>query len=259
MTDRGKSFSEVLADAAAHKLRAAASRFGRRTTSAESPRDVYLKACQHIAEALATDGFTYARSSQMLTRKTKDFYFQVYFQSDRNNVAGELVALWIHAGVISKRLKAWRIAQPQPFRTDDGVAGGQLGNLLPQHSWMEWNLADPDSRAGLLSDAIATIRQIAFPYFAIFEDIPSLCQRLVAEELPSMRLPSAIEFLLCFGNKQMAESCLHRFLFAHPDILAQYHIELEQVRCSGIPQAQKTGYAIELAYATEAYGFQPPS
>lgn len=258
MTDRGKNLSEILAETAARKLRAAQTRFGKNATPAESPREVYLKACQHIANVLVPDGFTYARSSQSLTRKTKDFSFHIYFQSDRNNVAGELVALWIHAGVRSKRLKAWRVAQPQPFRTDDGIAGGQIGNLLPQHSWMEWNLADPDSRARLLSDAIATIRLIAFPFFALFEDVSALCQRLVVEELPGTHLPSNLEFLLCFGNKQMAESCLHRFLFARPDILAEYHVELEKVNRDGIPHARRTGYAVELAYVTTAYGLEPP-
>lgn len=258
MTDRGKNLSEILAEAAARKLRAAQTRFGKNAIPAESPREVYLKACQHIADVLAPDGFTYARSSQSLTRKTKDFSFHVYFQSDRNNVAGELVALWIHAGVRSKRLKAWRETQLRPFRTDDGIAGGQLGNLVSPPSWMEWNLANPDLRAGLLSDAVATIRQIAFSYFALFEDPHALCLRLIAEELPSMDISGAIEFLLCYGDKQVAESCLHRFLFARPDILAEYHVELEKVRRDGIPHAQSTGYAVELAYVTMAYGLEPP-
>lgn len=258
MTDRGKGFSEVLADTAVRKLRAAATRFGRRTTSAEPPRDVYLKACQYIAEALATDGFTYARSSQMLTRKTKDFSFQIHFQSDRNNVAGELVALWIHADVLSKRLKAWREAQPKPLHTGDGVAGSQIGNLILPASWMEWNLASPDSRADLLADAVATIRQILFPYFALFADPNLLCLKLIAEELPGFRLSCAIEFLLCYGDKQMAESYLRRFLLAHQNILGEYLSELEKLRRDGIPQARRTGYAIELAYVTIAYGLQPP-
>lgn len=258
MTNRGKSLSEVLSDTAAHKLQASKARFYGRTTFAEHPREVYLKACEQIAEALASDGFTYARSSQRLTRKTKNFSFQIYFQSDRNNVAGELIALWTHAGVFSKRLKAWRKRQPQPLHMGDGVAGGQIGNLTHPVSWMEWTLAAPDSRASLLSDTIATIRLIAFPYFVLFEDVPALCQRLMTEELPGTHLPITLEFLLCFGNKQMAEACFHRFLLARPNILERYRIELEQVRRNGIPQARNSGYAIELAYATVAYGLQPP-
>lgn len=258
MTDRGKSLSEILAETAARKLRAAKARFGESSTYFEPPREVYLKACQHIADALAPDGFTYARSSQSLTQKNKDFSFHISFQSDRNNVAGELVALWVHAGVRSKRLKAWRKAQPTPFYTGDGLAGGQLGNLTPPYSWMEWNLANTYLRADLLADAVATIRQIAFPYFALFEDPDSLCLKLIAEELPGLWLSCAIEFLFCYGDKQMAESCLHRFLISRPDILAEYHIELEKVRRDGIPQALETGYAVELAYVTMAHGLQPP-
>ena len=89
--------------------------FGRAPAGGEAPREVYAAACQAIADALASDGFEYVRSKATLKRKTSDFGFYISFQSSHNNVAGELVRLWIHAGVTSQALKAWR-ATPKPLQ-----------------------------------------------------------------------------------------------------------------------------------------------
>lgn len=258
MPEIGKNIFEVFTDTAARKLRAAQARFGDHVPSAEPPREVFLAGCQHIADALAPDGFKYARSGPKLTRKTSEFSFQIYFQSSHHNISGELVAVWIHANVHSKRLGAWRAAQPHSPSSSDGVAGGQIGNLLPTASWMEWNLADPTHRAAALSDAIATIRRIALPYFAQFEDVPAFSERLICEDVPSMSMPLPIEFLLCFANRSTAEACLHRFLRTRPDILGQYHNDLATFRRDGLPSVVGTRYATALAYATIAYELTPP-
>jgi hypothetical protein len=258
MPEFGKNIVEVFNDTAARKQHAAQVRFSGQAPFSEPPRDVFLAGCQQIAEALAADGFTYARSGPRLTRKTRDFSFQIYFQSSPHNVRGELVVVWIHGNVCSKRLGEWLNTQPHSLRSNDGVAGGQIGNLLPTTSWMEWNLADPALRAATVSDAIATIRRIALPYFAQFDDVPAFCERLINDDIPSMSMPVPLEFLLCFSNRQRAEMCLHRFLCARPELLPQYHHELATLRRDGLPSAQRTGYAIQLAYATVAYELTPP-
>lgn len=258
MPEFGKNISEVFSDTAARKQRAAEVRFGGQASSAEPPREVFLAGCQQIADAFAADGFVYARSSQKLTRKTSDFSFRILFQSSHHNIAGELVALWIHAHVDSKRIGAWNNARPRPSKSD-GVGGGQIGNLLPAASWMEWNLADGANRAAVLSDAVATIRRVVLPFFALFDDVPALCERLVNEDVPGMDvLGPPIEFLLYFADRPRAEACMHRFLSARPEILEQYHRHLATFRSTGLPEVIRTGYAIQLAAATVEHGLTPP-
>ncbi len=46
-------------------------------------------------------GFTYAKSSQAMTRKRGDPAFWISFHSSQHNIAGELFALRIHAVVSS--------------------------------------------------------------------------------------------------------------------------------------------------------------
>ncbi len=246
-----------MAGTAAKKLRAGRARFVEAGRVGESSREVFIASCGKIAASLRADGFSYAQSGPRLARKIGDFTTRVSFHTSPLNVSGELVELWIQANVYSRRLALWRAAQPRPLRTDDAVTGGQLGNLLPQASWMEWNLAHHATREEQITDAVTTIRQIAFPFFAQFEDVSALCSRLVKSDLPSFEMPVPIEFLLCFAGRTEAEVCLHRFLQQHPDIQAEFRDELKRVRKSGLPEARHSGHAVVLAYATYAYDLTP--
>jgi hypothetical protein len=125
MVRRGKQFRDVARDLAHRKLRATAARFSRVPARGKAPRQVYLEACRAIADALAVDGFKYLRSRATLTRKTSDFGFSIHFQSSHHNVAGELVRMWIHAGVTSPALKSWRSTHPCLMGRSELVAGGQ--------------------------------------------------------------------------------------------------------------------------------------
>ena len=205
MPEHGNGLPEILSEIADRKERAAEVRFGRANVSGEAPRDVYLAGCRSIADALAPDGFTYAKSSQTATRKHRDFAFRISFQSSHYNIAGELVALGIFAVVYSPTLKKWGKAHPNlTMERWDRVAGGQIGNLVARHSWMEWNLASPADRDRQIADAIATIRRIALPYFALFEDVPSLVARLTVEDIPSFKPASALDFLMAFATPAAA-------------------------------------------------------
>jgi hypothetical protein len=136
-----RSIADLVADVAYRKRRAAQVRFAGTSPGQESPRDVYLAACASIGAYLDESfGFKYSKSGPHARRRSGDFTFQISFQSDRNNVAGERVGLWIHGNVWSSRLKKWRESQPllHPF---DYVAGGQFGNLQLNHCWLDWDLA----------------------------------------------------------------------------------------------------------------------
>ncbi len=192
----------------------------------DTPRNLFLAACTDIAGSLAPLGFKFAKSGPHAQRKAGEFAYQVSFQSSHKNVAGHYVALWIHATVSSKRLGEWRASQSHALGVGDGVAGGQIGNLVRPHGWRDWNLA-ATSRSAVIADAISAVHSIALPYFDRFTDIPTLCALLQHEELPAMQIARGIEFLLCYADVSAANLALASFFRSRPDLVADYHNHLK--------------------------------
>ena len=203
-------------------------------------------------------GFNYTRSSRRTLRKKGEFTCCVSFQSSHLNVAGHYIALWIHATVLSNRLAEWRKSQSRAFGSGEGVAGGQIGNLVRPPRWRDWNLADP-RRDTVIVDAISVVHSIALPYFGRFEDIPALCSVLQNEELPGMIMSRAIEFLLCFADRSAANDALKSFFRSRPDLLPEYHHHLQRFLQDGLPRFCPTSYAHELAFATVAFSLTAPN
>jgi hypothetical protein len=224
----------------------------------DSPRELYLAACSEIAESLLPLGFKFARSGPHAQRKDAEFTYRVSFQSSHKNISGHYVALWIYANVLSNRLDKWRKSQTRALGSGDGVAGGQIGNLVRPHGWRDWNLAG-STRPAVIADATSTVHSIALPYFDRFVDIPSLCALLQREELPAMHITHAIEFLLCFADRSAADAALSSFFHSRPGLLADYQTHLQEFQLRGLPQVRRTGFAYELAFATVAYGLTSPN
>lgn len=134
----------------------------------EKPRQVYLDACEQIAQAFAEDGFLYCKSGPHFTKRDDHFNYRVSFQSSHLNAAGELVRLWLHASVRSERLKEWRSKQQRPYRRDDWVAGGMVHLLHGKQTLIQWNLASPHNRQVVISDVIAFVRKEVLAYFQLF-------------------------------------------------------------------------------------------
>ena len=255
MPNHRKNFYEIISDTAKRKKRAAHVRRGGNTPAGEAPRDVYLAGCLAIANAFSNDGYSYAKSGPNLRRKSQDFVFQINFQSSHLNVSGELIALWIHGYVFSSTLKKWRAVNPCLLKASDFVAGGQIGNLLSQQSWMEWNLANSVERNQQIEDAVSTIKSIITPYFAMFDDVPKLIKRLINEDVPSFSPTCALDFLMRFGSKsdtiQAASNMLHRLSGAQD----QYSALLAQYRAQGLPSYTPRAHGEVLAMASIVYDF----
>lgn len=148
------SLGEAIMARAHQKREAAKARSS--TMASDKPREVILRACATVADKLRDDGFSFIKSGPKLKRVHNGRVFSIWFQSDRNNIAGVRAAVWIHAGVQN--------AREAPF-----IAGGQIGNLVPDRTWMEWDFADEAARDSEIDDAVATIRRIVLPFFAEFE------------------------------------------------------------------------------------------
>jgi hypothetical protein len=255
MPEDRQSIRESIANIAMRKQRAAETRFGRGPVAVEAPKEVYDECCQLIAKAFEVDGYRYSKSAKCFTSSKGDFKFQISFQSSRNNVADEYVALWIHANVLSPTLKKWR-AEHKALRTDfDHVAGGQIGNLRKETAWLEWNLARPSTREQQIEDAIRHIRDIALPYFAVFDDIKTACAAFVERDFPATCVADIIDFLLCFSGPKEARLGASNFLARRSDLVGAYGRALERFSSKGIPTHVLTAHAETLAAASIIYDF----
>ncbi len=251
-----RGLNETLADTAFRKRRVAEVRFTGQSSQHEPPRSVYLASCAEIARAFEPDGFKYAKSKQALTRKVGPLRFGISFQSSHNNVAGEYVALWIHTGTYSTELQQWRKDNNATY-TGDYFAGGQIGNLVQEKSWYEWNLADPKSRGIETADAIDTVRRIALPMFRVFEVPKQAADALLVRDQPGLEVNQAIDFALCFGSRAHAEVVIDRFLTQRADLRADYLKLLRVNRPAGRNATIPGGWSAQLAEATLRFDLHP--
>jgi hypothetical protein len=236
-----KSLDDMINDIAFRKQRAAQARFGRGPTEGEAPKDVYSQSCAAIGQEFVGDGFRYSGSGPHFSRRVGDMVFKVSFQSSHNNIRGEYVALWIHVNVRSPKLKKWRITNQSLRGPYDFVAGGQIGILTNGRPWMEWNLADPAKRQSEIDRAVLTIRELAFPYFAVFEDPANICDRLKRGELIGMDLLNMFDFAACFSSLSAARDVAVRYLSRRLDFVDDYRKKMEQFRQKGLPDHVPSG------------------
>ena len=223
---------EIVRTTAMRKHRAAQARAQSPPTGTEEPKAVYQAACEQIAVAFAADDFRFAKSGPRITRTRGEWKESVTFQSDRNNVPGERVGLWTHANLESSKLKSWREHATSVFRRDAWVAGGQIGNLHPQHRWIDWELAQPENRERVVADVIREIRNTALPYFARVEDVQALHRRSLLEDVPSLSLDCAVDLFLCYLGKDEARSFLGAWRSRRGDLEPAIRASLSQVSSS---------------------------
>lgn len=250
-----RTLEEMVADVAFQKRRAALARTSGTSIGKEPPREVYLAACASIGASLETShGFRYSNSGQHATRRSGDFTFRISFQSDRNNVAGERVGLWIHGNVLSPKLK--KCLQTQQLKyPSDFVAGGQIGNLQEQTRWLDWHLADPVKRDSVIDDAIRTIQKLAIPYFARFENLPVLFDSMVHDDFPSTWLLQMLDFIMCFAGYDTARLAAVNFLLRRPHLLDEYQRNFERLVGQPLDFVHNSGWAEELAFVSHAFQF----
>lgn len=220
----------------------------------DTPREIYLAACQRIAGAFADDCYVFRKSGPVLSRKTDPFDFQIAFQSSHSNLRGKLVILWLNGLVTSPPLKKWRSTHPCLRKESDYVAGGLIGNLDRLPSCMEWNLAIGGQRDQQITDAVESIRRIILPYFALFDDIPALIERLAGESIPSFPPACALDFVMCFGSKSEAQRVAENLIRRLPGAAERYPTALANFRRDGLPGSTLSNHGEVLAAATLTFG-----
>lgn len=120
---------------------------------------------------------------------------------------------------------------------------------------MEWELAEPSTRDEAIRDAIEAIEQIAIPYFAKFENLPSLFQLLTGQEVEEMMINRIVEFLMCFADQPTARLAAANFLKRRPDLVQAYEQSYRSYAENGLSADRPSGYAEKLAFASHLFKF----
>jgi len=247
---KSQSVIETLVATAHRKVEAAGARTQADPTL-EKPKDAIRAGCLMIAAALAGDGYAFIKTNPRLRRIAGDLRFEIVFQADRFNIPGRRAAVYIHGGVSSVALREWRRDHPHDWIRDDGahteaVIGGQIGNFGAAPGWMEWDFADPATRAGVADDAVKTIRDLILPFFALFES-PTPDFAGLAPLWPLWR-GSFFEYILCTQGRAAAEAAGRAFLIANPTLRPRFEAGRTDVRQNGVPV-----HHADMAYDLAAY------
>lgn len=207
-------------------------------SAADKPKEVIFAACQIIANDLKGDGFSFIKKGPALKRVQGDLTSTIGFQSDRNNIAGERAAVWIHAYVTSEKLGKANGCHPIPWGDEKRpganiVTAGQIGNLLAEPTWMEWDFANEETRQSEIEDAIEAIRRIILPFFDLFDDPPSAVQLLV--QRPGLLPSSLVRYARLALGHEVTERAGNTFLMCYPLIRERFDEALAQFKRNGLP------------------------
>ena len=224
-------------------------------THNEKPRDIYLAACADIGRGFLPLGFRYLRSKPRIVRREGDLRFEIIFSSsprnwvippDQGDSAAEALMLYgdrrnirfttediedllqgsivltLTAWVHSVQLGQWRSNQAAPLRTDDYVAGNEIGLLRTPPSLATFNLAPKATRQQSIVEAAALAHEVALPFFDLFRRPDELIGRLLEKDLPGFWEALTFDYVLCFGGRQLGLDLLRHRLDAEKGLRARF-------------------------------------
>lgn len=220
----------------------------------ETTRSIFLDACEAIASPLVAKGFRYAKSGPRCSKRFGDFEAQIIFGSSVHNVMGSTVKLWISGIVHSKRLELWRANFPL-LHGGDHVAGGNIGNLTVPNEFRDWNLSDRGERAAVIANANRLMDEVVLPYFLQFEDLSGMISRVASCDVPSFRIDSVIDFLMCYAGAPTARQAAVNFLARRPNLVSDYQRDFGRYAEHGLGLRRLSGNAGSLALASHLFGF----
>lgn len=230
-------------------------------------RQIYTDACGEIAAAFEPAGFRFRKSKHDLVKQDGDLTFRIWFQSSFRNVLiapaksgiqfsrtsldvflplkkilGEVsrlgsVSFITHISVHDAAVKRWRARLQHPVRTDDIVAGTNIGYIAPERTWLEVNLANAKVRGARIRCVTELVRAFGLPYFERFRRPDIIVAELIESGDPGMLDFMELEYAVCYGDIEAGRRVLERHLVLLPDCIDEYKKALSDYRDQGIPEA----------------------
>jgi hypothetical protein len=180
------------------------------------PKEIFINGCNEIAKAFIGNGFKPLKNGQLLRKISieKDIFSEIYFQTSQRNYSAS-VAIIPHISIYSKKLKEWEIEQTENEKSSGLIYHNTIGYISPYNCRKEWNLA------GLTFDKniqtiIKDIGLYIIPVINIFENKTNALEYLKINGTQFNKWTEksllALNFMICFGGKEMAEIFLKDYL-----------------------------------------------
>lgn len=211
-----------------------------------------------VGDAITADGFSFTRSGPKFSQKSGDLTFEISVQSDRNNVAGQRAAIWVHVGVYSKSVTTWRKRHSSDWIRPKAafpipVFGNQLGYLCDPAGWLEWDFAAKLKRRSVADDLITSIRTCAYPLFAKFHGAIEGVAALSDQDWPPPE--GVLSYLLSLGCAPLATDALRNYLDKRPTFRGDFEKFYQQFSEMGLPP-YRTAIPHDLAAFAVATGLK---
>lgn len=180
------SFNELVKEIANNKKSFADYVFSKNRVSNENTREIYLSACENIANIYTCYGFKYSKSGTHLTLKQKEneFIYKISFRSSHYNVPGVNIIMDVFANVLSHKYKKWKVDNKIQLGLnsvnllDEYICGGNIGNLRKNRKYLSWNIGKIEAREVEIGSIIDSINNLAIPFFDCFNDLDKLKQEI---------------------------------------------------------------------------------
>jgi hypothetical protein len=223
-------------------------RFRPLPTGVERVEDVIRQAVDYLGDRLAPMGFKAAPSRLTFSRKVGEITQVIALRADGANLSGVSVRVTANALVRSSAYKRWTGEHGTKYATEY-LWVRQLGYLSGHHEHFKWELADPTTREGELSDLLSRIHSLALPAFEAWADKHSIC-RAVFRRTEADRIDWLMEIALWCGNSDVAKSLAEQHLRLRPQDVPEFMSELARFRADiaiGKPQGSPASGAAFLA------------
>ncbi|MDR1179190.1 MAG: hypothetical protein LBK44_01690 [Spirochaetales bacterium] len=209
-------FTELVKEIANNKKSFAEYTFNKKQIPHENTREVYLAACEDIANIYIPYGFKYSKSGQHLTLKQKDseFIYKISFGSSHYNVPGKNISIDVCANVLSHKYKKWKsenrteLNLKNEIELSECICGGNIGNLRKEHKYLQWNIASLETREKEIENIIDAINKLAIPFFEHFNDVHKLKDELEHNGINyyfSHIIEEMVDFYIYLTKKEITE------------------------------------------------------
>jgi hypothetical protein len=196
------------------------------------PREIFLSACQKLAEEFAAHGFKPLQKGSLLRRTAadKDMH-EIYFATSHLNCDSH-ISLIPKFSISSKTLKKWEMEQFGNKDKTGSIYFNSLGGISPYRTYKEWNMAGA-SFEKCVQEITRDIKSYIFPIFEVFNDRGNAIAYLEKngtqfnQWTEDSLFPTS--FMICFAAKENAETFLKNFIRRGGKKPGKYYEELSKM------------------------------
>jgi len=175
------------------------------------PKEIVASAMTAIAEIMKNDGFKFSKSKLEIKKKTEEFIFQIYSQSNRYNAKGDNVRIYIHAFVSDNK-------------GDVYFWGKLLSTSNAKQDVKQWELYGKENYEQSLQKIKEIILSNLLPFFRRFEyDLQNFTNEVAEKGFcpfgdtqvydADYKIP--IDFLLKYGTKEQMNMAFQYYIDRH--------------------------------------------